>query len=207
MGITQFLAEYITGIIQTLGYGGVFFFMVLESMVFPVPSEAVMPFAGFLVSSGDFTFLGVIFWSTLGSLGGSLLSYYIGMYAGRPFFEKYGRYFLVSREDMEKTETFFATRGEIAVFIGRFIPVVRHLISIPAGLGKMRLIPFCIYTVAGAGLWNAFLMVVGFFLREQWSQIIRYGEVLDAGMAILFVALVLYVARTHMRRAARNQEP
>ena len=200
MGITQFLAEYITGIIQTLGYGGVFFFMVLESMVFPVPSEAVMPFAGFLVASGDFTFLGVIFWSTLGSLGGSLLSYYIGMYAGRPFFEKYGRYLLVSREDMEKTETFFAARGEIAVFIGRFIPVVRHLISIPAGLGKMRLIPFCIYTVAGAGLWNAFLMIVGFYLRDKWAEITRYGEALDLLTAALLVALVFYGIKRHLKR-------
>ena len=162
MGITQWIANTAVAFISATSYPGIFLLMVLESMVFPVPSEAVMPFAGFLIVDGQFTFTGVIIASTLGSIVGSLLSYAMGFYGGKPFIKRFGKYLLLDVHDLEITEKFFAKRGELTIFIARFVPVIRHLISIPAGLGKMRLGKFIIYTTLGAGLWNSFLAFEGF---------------------------------------------
>ncbi|MEM4270940.1 MAG: DedA family protein, partial [Candidatus Pacearchaeota archaeon] len=105
--------------------------MALESMIFPLPSELVMPFAGFLIAEGRFTWQGVVLFSTLGSIVGSLLSYYIGMYGGKPFLNRYVKYFFIRKKELEWTEKFFKRRGSLTIFISRFIPVVRHMISIP----------------------------------------------------------------------------
>jgi membrane protein DedA with SNARE-associated domain len=206
MGITEFLVEHFTAWIGTGGYLGVAILMTLESMVAPVPSEAVMPFAGFLVYEGKFGFPGVIFFSTLGSIIGSLISYYAGAWGGRPFVKRYGRYLLLDMHHLELTERFFARYGDKTIFISRFIPVVRHLISIPAGVGRMNLLKFSIYTVIGAAIWNTFLTVVGYYLKDNWLTVRKYGEVADivvialALLAIAFLALQ-YIKR---RRAIRN---
>ena len=134
-------------IISFLGYGGVFFLMILESMVFPIPSELIMPFAGFLIARGEMNFPLVIIFSTLGSLVGSLISYYIGKYGGNKVVLRFGKYMFLDETDLMKTEKWFSEKGEKTVFISRFIPVVRHLISIPAGIGKMDLKKFCFYTI------------------------------------------------------------
>jgi membrane protein DedA with SNARE-associated domain len=201
MGITEFLATYITAFIEETGYPSVFVFMVMESMVLPVPSEAVMPFAGFLIFEAKFSFFGVIAASTLGSIVGSLISYCIGLYGGKPAIKRYGRYLLLDHRDLQVTERFFARRGELAIFISRFIPVIRHLISIPAGIGRMNVVTFSAYTVVGAGLWNAFLAVVGFHLRQHWELVMRYSRVVDiVVLLILIVLLALFVYRHLMRR-------
>lgn len=201
MGITQFLATYITAFIDKTGYASVFVLMVMESMVFPVPSEAVMPFAGFLVAAERFSFAGVIAASTVGSIIGSLASYYLGLYGGKPAVDRYGKYMLLDRRDLEITERFFAKRGEITVFISRFIPVVRHLISIPAGIGRMNVVKFSIYTVVGAGMWNSFLAVVGYYLRQRWELVMKYSHIVDIAVLIILVALFgLFVYRHLLRR-------
>ena len=191
MGITEFLVPIITAFIQSIGYAGIFILMMLESMVAPVPSEAVMPFAGMLISNGEFTFAGVIFFSTLGSIVGSLISYYIGYYGGRPLVEKFGKYLLLDKHHLDITEKYFRKKGDITILICRFIPVVRHLISIPAGMGKMNLIKFSIYTIIGAGMWNAFLTYVGIKLGENWNEVLKYSTVIDivivAGLFIVSV--------------------
>ena len=138
MGLTEFLVKYIVAFIESTGYISVFILMMLESMVAPVPSEAVMPFAGFLVESGQFTFLGVVFFSTFGSIIGSLISYYIGYYGGRPIVEKFGKYLFLDKHHLDITEKYFQKKGDITILICRFVPIVRHLISIPAGMGKMN---------------------------------------------------------------------
>ncbi len=201
MGITELLVEYITALIAAGGYGMVFVLMALESMVAPVPSEAVMPFAGFLVEEGLFSFTGIIVVSTVGSIFGSVISYYMGKWGGRPFIRRFGKYLLLDLRHLDLTERFFSRYGDKAIFISRFVPVVRHLISIPAGAGRMNFMKFSIYTVAGAGLWNAFLTYVGFVLKENWSEVRKYSEVIDiivvAGL-VLAVGIFIY---QHIRRA------
>jgi membrane protein DedA with SNARE-associated domain len=200
VGITELLAVHVTRFIDATGYASVSVFMLMESMVFPVPSEAVMPFAGFLIAEGRFTFFGVIFFSTLGSIAGSLVSYYMGAWGGKPFVNRFGKYFLLNQEDLDFTQKFFNRFGDLTIFASRFIPVVRHLISIPAGIGKMPLVKFCAYTIVGAGLWNSFLAVVGFKLRQNWEAVMKYSHVVDiAVVAILAMLLILFVAR-HLRR-------
>jgi membrane protein DedA with SNARE-associated domain len=194
MGITEWIAATAVGIIGASGYPGVFFLMLLESMVFPVPSEAVMPFAGFLIVDGKFTWTGVILASTLGSIVGSLLSYAIGFYGGKPFIQKFGKYLLLNTHHLEISEKFFAKRGPITILISRFIPVVRHLISIPAGFGKMNLLTFSIYTIIGAGCWNAFLTWVGFELKNNWAEVMTYSHVIDlVVVGVLGIAALYYL--------------
>src|SRR5271157_1604454 len=178
MGITKFLVPIIISFIGSVGYTGVFVLMILESMIMPVPSEAVLPFAGMLVADGHFTLLGVIFFSTLGSIVGSLISYYIGDYGGRPLLDRYGKYLLLDHHHLDLTEKYFQKKGDITIFICRFIPVVRHLISIPAGMGKMNIWKFSIYTIIGAGLWNTFLTYVGIKLKSNWDEVLKYSSII-----------------------------
>lgn len=200
MGITEFLAQYITAFIDKTGYISVFVLMVMESMIFPVPSEAVMPFAGFLIAESKFTFSLVIAVSTLGSIVGSLLSYWIGLYGGQPFIERYGRFFLLDRDDLAATERFFKKYGDATIFISRFIPVVRHLISLPAGMGRMNLVRFSIYTIIGAGLWNAFLTACGFYLRKNWEVVMQYSRIVDIAVLVILVIGVAIFIKKHISR-------
>lgn len=186
--MTTFIVDYITALLATTGYSGLVLAMSLESMVFPLPSEAVMPFAGFLWSTGQMSVWLIVLWSTVGSLIGSMISYWIGLYGGRPFIARYGRYVLLNENHLKMTEDFFNKHGAKAIFIGRLIPVIRHLISIPAGLGKMNVWKFICYTVVGATLWNTFLTVVGYYLGANWTLIKQYGEYLD--LAVIFVIIV-----------------
>ncbi|MFH0779984.1 MAG: VTT domain-containing protein [Parcubacteria group bacterium] len=188
----EFLLNLFTNLIERAGYAGVAILMALESMVAPVPSEAVMPFAGFLWYQGHFNFWLIILFSTLGSIIGSLISYYIGYYAGRPIIVHFGKYLLLNEHHLDKTEKFFNRFGGKAVFISRFIPIVRHLISIPAGAGKMNIWKFSVYTVVGAGLWNAFLTWLGFYFGKEWSNVSRFGEWADRVMVVLIVLAVAW---------------
>ena len=190
--VFEIIFEFIINIISIFGYFGIFIFMVLESMVFPIPSEAVMPFAGFLVAQGKLNFYIVFLVTSLASLIGSLLSYYIGFFGGRGFLRKFGRYFLIEDNSLKWTEKFFKKYGEKTILIGRFIPVVRHLISIPAGIGKMNLFKFSIYTIIGASIWNIFLLYIGFWLNTKWQLIYEYSSKIDIIIIILIVLYVLY---------------
>jgi membrane protein DedA with SNARE-associated domain len=207
MGITEFLVEHFTEWIEAGGYLGVMMLMTLESMVAPVPSEAVMPFAGFLIFEGKFTFLGVIFFSTVGSIIGSLLSYYAGAYGGRPFIKRFGKFLLLDESHLGMTERFFNKHGDKTIFISRFIPVVRHLISIPAGVGKMNLVKFSVYTIVGAGIWNAFLTYIGYILRENWTIVRKYSEIVDIFVvALLIIGLVYLLYHLYgYRKSLRKQ--
>jgi len=204
MGITEFLAQYITAFIAKTGYASVFALMTMESMVFPIPSEAVMPFAGFLIAESKFTFALVILFSTAGSIVGSLLSYCIGRYGGKPFIDRFGKFLLLDRDDLTATEKFFGKYGEATIFICRFIPVVRHLISIPAGTGRMNLVKFSIYTIVGAGMWNAFLAVCGFYLRKNWETVMHYSRYVDIAVLVLLALGAVYFIRKHLQRRARH---
>ncbi len=201
MGLTESLVNFIVNFIGSTGYISVVILMALESMVAPVPSEAVMPFAGFLIVDGRFNFPWVIFFSTLGSIIGSLISYYVGAYGGRPIVEKFGRYLLLDKHHLDLAEKYFNKRGDITILICRFIPVVRHLISIPAGMGKMNLLKFIVYTIVGAAIWNTFLAYVGFVLKTNWSEVMKYSHISDiVVLAAIIVAVSYYVYRFYKNK-------
>lgn len=193
MHITEFLINFCTEFIAKTGYAGITVLMAGESMILPIPSEAVMPFAGFLIFQGQLNLITAIIWSTVGSVIGSLLSYYIGKYGGKPFVKKYGKYLLLNEHHLDQTTKFFERYGDKTIFFSRFIPIVRHLISMPAGAGKMNLTKFTIYTLLGAGLWNAFLTYLGFVLGSKWTLIRKYSEVLDIILVLAVVAFAIYL--------------
>jgi membrane protein DedA with SNARE-associated domain len=200
MGITELIAGYVTTFMDQWGYITVFVAMVLESMVFPIPSEAVMPFAGFLIAEGKFSWAGVIAISTAASITGSLSSYALGLWGGTPIIKKFGRFLLIDEEELAFTQGFFKKYGGITVFVSRFIPVVRHLISIPAGLGRMNIASFVILTAVGAGLWNAFLTVCGFYLRRNWRLIMEHSHLVDILVVVLLAGLVVLYLVRHLRK-------
>jgi Uncharacterized membrane-associated protein len=204
--LTEVISQFAIHVLETTGLAGAALLMALESMIAPVPSEAVMPFVGFLVADGKWSVLEAVLATSLGSLSGSLVSYLMGYYGGRPFVLKVGKYLLLDKHDLELTERFFhRTGGFWTLFICRFIPVVRHLVSIPAGIGKMRFWPFIIATTAGATLWNGFLLTCGFKLRENWEMVQTYRHHFD-GLIIgmLAVSIVWYVWYKLKRKRARH---
>lgn len=204
MSLTAELVEFAVAVIDRLGYAGVFVLMALESMVAPVPSEGVMPFAGFLVARGEMDLWIVTVVATAGSVLGSWFSYEMGRHLGRPFVDRWGKYLLVTHRELDWTDRFFRRWGASAIFVGRFIPVVRHLISIPAGVAQMRLAPFFAATLVGAFFWNLFLAWIGVQLGERWEDVGSWLEPVDyAIVAGLILAVVLYVT-LHVRRIRRE---
>ena len=199
--MVEHLAQYFIETINYAGYLGAGFLMALESMVAPVPSELVMPFVGYLVADGKFGLVASVLATSLGSIIGSLASYYMGYYGGRPVVLKVGRYLLLNQEHLDWTEGWFARHGSWTIFASRFIPVVRHLISIPAGLGKMRLLPFCVYTLVGATIWNCFLLWCGIKLKENWTLVQKYSHQVDIVMAVILGAALAWFVLAHVRRA------
>ncbi|HTY26203.1 MAG TPA: DedA family protein [Desulfomonilaceae bacterium] len=195
------LVIYFTYIIEQGGYLGAAVLMALESMVVPVSSEMVMPFVGFLVVEGKFSSIGAILATSVGSIIGSLISYGLGYFGGRPIVLKVGRYLLLNRDHLEWTERWFARHGSWTILVSRFIPVVRHLISIPAGMGRMRLLPFCVYTLIGATIWNSFLLWCGYKLRQNWQLVERYTHELDIAAAFGLVVFVTWFIVIHIRRS------
>lgn len=203
--MTEYIVNFATSLISSLGYGGIAFLMALESMIAPVPSEAVMPFAGFLIYEKKFGWIAVTFFSTLGSITGSTLSYLMGFYGGKPFVKKFGKYFLLNLHHLEMTERFFSKYGDRTIFISRFIPVVRHLISIPAGIGRMNYIRFSIYTILGAGIWNTFLAYLGFLLKSQWWIVRKYSELIDIFVIlVILIGIAVLIHRYVVLRNRRN---
>jgi membrane protein DedA with SNARE-associated domain len=199
LGFFETLFFFFVDVIAAGGYWGVFILMGLESMVAPVPSEAVMPFAGYLVAIGKFNMITVIISSGMGSITGSLISYFIGLKGGKPLVLRFGKYLLLDLNHLDATERFFSRYGEKAIFICRFIPVVRHFISIPAGVGKMDLAKFCIYTIVGATIWNAILAFVGLWLGEKWGIVHHYSRYLDLLVVVLAALGIIYLIRRRKR--------
>ncbi len=187
--LTEQITNFAIRCLDTFGYAGAGFLMALESMIAPVPSEAVMPFVGFQVADGKWNLTLAILVTSLGSIIGSMISYWIGYYGGKPLVLKVGKYLLLDRHDLELTEKFFHRRGgTLTLFLSRFIPVIRHLISIPAGIGKMPLVSFFSATLIGATLWNSFLLFCGMKLRAHWTDVQKYSHQADivvvAGLAL-----------------------
>ncbi len=162
--------------IGTMGYPGIFLLMAMESSVIPIPSELVMPPAGYLAQQGNMNVWIAILWGTFGSLVGAYANYFAAHYLGRPLLLKYGKYVWITEEKFAKVETFFQRHGEISTFIGRLLPVIRHLISLPAGLAGMNHLKFSLYTLLGAGLWVSILTWIGYFIGSNQELIMKYSH-------------------------------
>jgi membrane protein DedA with SNARE-associated domain len=183
------IINFIVETISSLGYLGIFILMFLESTVIPVPSEVVMIPAGYLAYKGEMNIYIVILLGALGSLGGALFNYYFALKFGKRFLMKYGKYFFVSHETIEKTETFFKNHGHISTFSGRLIPGLRHYISLPAGLARMNLFVFCLYTTLGATLWVVILTLLGYYLGDNEALVKEYLRYLIVGVLISLAIL------------------
>ena len=192
------VAEWVINVIETLGYLGLTVLVALENIFPPIPSELILPLAGFLTGQNRLSFPLVLVATTLGSLLGALLLYGIGMAAGqrgiRRLFERYGHWALLTSEDLTRAETWFDRYGPVAVFIGRLVPVMRSLVSIPAGYRRMPLGQFLLLTGFGSALWNGALVSLGWALGENWRQIEEYVAWLQylviAAVAVLVLRFV-----------------
>jgi membrane protein DedA with SNARE-associated domain len=168
--LIEFLSGIIVATISLLGYSGVALLMAIESACIPLPSEIIMPFSGYLVSTGQMNLWLVALAGAVGCVLGSLVAYWVGMYGGRPLIEKYGRYLLVSKRDLDMADRWFAKRGELIVFVSRMLPAIRTFIAFPAGVARMDLKRFIVYTFAGSFPWCLGLAYVGQKLGEKWNK-------------------------------------
>ena len=183
------IVKFIVETVGSLGYIGIFIMMFLESTVFPIPSEVVMIPAGYLAHKGEMNIYIVIILGALGSLCGALFNYYFALKFGRTFLMKYGKYFFVSHESIEKTEKFFKNHGHISTFSGRLIPGLRHYISLPAGLARMNLFVFCLYTTLGATIWVIILTILGYYIGDNEELVKEYLRYLIIGLLVFLVLL------------------
>ncbi|MCA9674648.1 MAG: DedA family protein [Kofleriaceae bacterium] len=198
------IAHHLQDLIRDLGYTGLFVLIVLESTAVPVPSLLVMPFAGFLASQGHFSLPAILAVNAAGALVGSGLSYWFGAAGGKPLLLRYGKYILVRPEDIQKTHDFFEKYGARTIFVARFLPVLRHIISIPAGIARMRLPTFFGLTLAGASIWGGGLMVLGYELGANWEHVVMTWKKVDVFVgAMTVLLLVVFAVRFVRKRRSR----
>ncbi len=205
--ILAVVVGFIVAVISATGYVGIALLMAIESACIPLPSEAIMPFAGYLVSTGRFQLIWV---ATAGAIGcnlGSIVAYWIGAWAGRPFVERFGRYVLVDVRDLDRATQFFEKYGSITVLIGRLLPVVRTFIALPAGIARMSQVRFHLYTFIGSWPWCFVLAYVGMRLGQQWDTNPAFKEVFHrfhlAVEVVLLIGIVWFLW-THIRSRSRR---
>jgi membrane protein DedA with SNARE-associated domain len=208
--ILAVLAHFIIAVISTSGYLGIALLMAIESACVPLPSEIIMPFSGYLVYSGRFQLLWV---ATAGAIGcnlGSALAYWVGAYGGRPLVERFGKYILLSRHDLDNATRFFLKYGSITVFVARLLPVVRTFIALPAGIARMPQLRFHIYTFLGSWPWCFALAYVGMRLGRSWETDPRFKEVFHRfhlGVEALLLAAIVWFVWSHWKQRAALAGP
>jgi membrane protein DedA with SNARE-associated domain len=200
------LIQWLVNTIGAMGYTGIFLLMAMESSVFPIPSEVVMPPAGYLVHEGKMNMALVILSGTLGSLAGAYANYFVARWLGRPLVIKYGRYVWITEEHFNRVESFFLRHGEISTFIGRLLPVIRHLISIPAGIARMNHLRFTLYTTVGAALWVSILSWIGYFIGQNRELIVEYSHEAVVGVVVFSIILVAIYSHLHKRKSRKAEE-
>lgn len=192
MGLVKSITDLIIEGISTMGYMGIMLLTALEVVIFPIPSEIILPFSGYLAYLGRFSLYGVVLAGTIGSLLGSLAVYYLGLIGGRKLIIRYGKYFMISEKNIKMAEEWFEKYGEISVLISRLVPMVRTLISFPAGIGKMNLKKFVLYTAIGSSLWCYLLAYLGYLLGSNWTLINVFFKKLDIIVLIALIILTIY---------------
>ena len=193
----QLIGGLIVSVISSTGYAGVVALMAIESACIPLPSEVIMPFSGYLVLTGRFKLLWVAIAGALGCNVGSAIAYYVGALGGRPLAERYGRYLLVSRLDLDRADRWFARYGDGTVFFARLLPVIRTFIALPAGIARMNFLRFNIYTFAGSLPWCLVLAYAGVRLGARWEILRDYFHRFDALIGVLLLAALVWFVYTH----------
>ena len=201
--IITLLAGFIIGTISRLGYGGIVLLMAIESACIPLPSEIIMPFSGYLVSTGEMNLWLVGLAGAVGCVLGSLVAYYAGAWGGRPLVEKYGKYVLISHHDLNLADRWFQRHGDITIFVGRLLPVIRTFIAFPAGIARMDLWRFNLYTFVGSYIWSLGLAWIGMKLGEHWNTLGVYFHRFDAAIGVILLAGVVWYVRRHLRHLRR----
>jgi membrane protein DedA with SNARE-associated domain len=188
----EFFSGYITNFIASVGYVGIFLLMTIESACTPLPSEIVMPFGGFAAQRGDLNFILVVLAGTFGCLAGSLISYGVGYYGGRPLLQKYGRIVMIKKHDIDLADRWFNKYGNKAVFVARLLPIVRAFISLPAGIARMDIKKFAVYSFLGSLPWCFVLAYVGVILGNNWDLLENYWIYFDVATVLGIVAVIAY---------------
>jgi len=197
--IIAVLATWIMGVISNMGYGGIVLLMAIESACIPLPSEIIMPFAGFLVFKGEMVLWTVALAGALGCVVGSIPAYYLGMYGGRPLVEKYGKWVLISHKDLKWADHAFEKHGEIIIFIGRLLPAVRTFIAFPAGIARMHMGKFIAYTFVGSLIWCYLLALAGVKAGENWESLKVYFHQFHYFIAGAGLIFVIWYLRRHFK--------
>jgi membrane protein DedA with SNARE-associated domain len=203
--VFEAFSDWVQGIVRAGGYPVVFLLITLESTLVPIPSELVMPFAGYMAWKGEFSLPVILVINSVGAVVGSGICYWIGVVGGKPFLVNYGKYFLVRRHEIERTEAFFARHGKKTILIGRFLPVIRHIISVPAGIARMPLPGFFLQTFLGSTIWGGTLILLGYYVGANWealaSRLKRVDHVIGAILVLALVALgIRFVVRRRRER-------
>jgi membrane protein DedA with SNARE-associated domain len=198
------ITSWAVDVVETFGYVGIFLMVTLENLVPPIPSEIILPLAGFLVGQDGLSFLLVLASATLGSVVGALILYALGRWLGedrmRGLARRYGKYLLLNESDLDQPIQWFASHGQKAVLGGRLVPGVRSLISVPAGIVEMPIARFVVLTALGSGIWNAGLIGAGWLLGRQWHQVEQYTSYLEyAVIAAVLCAVIWFVWRRRDR--------
>ena len=200
------IAHHIQLFVQHVGYPGLFVLIMLESTLVPIPSELIMPFAGFLAAQGTFSLPIVILVNSTAALLGSGICYWIGAAGGKPLILRYGKYAMIRAKDIERTERYFARHGKATIFVARFLPVVRHIISVPAGIARMRLGPFFTQTFLGSTIWGTTLIMIGYELGARWDTVAeklkRVDSMVGAAIVLACVAAAVWFVVRRRREAA-----
>ncbi|HEX5458315.1 MAG TPA: DedA family protein [Candidatus Nitrosotalea sp.] len=195
LDIISNLANFVIQAISNTGYLGIFFLMVAESALIPIPSEIIMPFSGYLVSTGKLNPIVTILAGSVGNLVGSLVAYVIGVKLGREFIVRYGKYVFLKKSHLEWTESYFKKYGDSSTFVSRLLPAIRTYISLPAGVARMNLKKFAIYTFAGSLIWSAMLTYVGITLGDQWTRIRHYSDYIDGAVIVGIIIIIIIIAK------------
>ncbi|HEW63618.1 MAG: alkaline phosphatase [Fervidicoccus fontis] len=205
--ILQLVTNYSVTIISKIGYLGIFFLMTLESALIPIPSEVVMTFSGFLVGSNVLNVYFVLISGTMGNLLGSIILYLVGEKIGLEFLKYYGKYFLIDDSDLDRANRLFMNHGSKIILIGRMLPAIRTVISLPAGLAKMNFKKFSIYTLIGSISWNLMLIYIGIILKDNWEIILGYSKILDYAMIIVLLLLIFlyYYYKSTGKKGGKNE--
>jgi membrane protein DedA with SNARE-associated domain len=201
VAMLEWIEHLITDSLGRYGYQAVFVLMVLESALIPIPSEVTMVFGGFLASRGELSFFWVGLLGTLANVVGSWIAYWIGLRGGRPLVERWGRYVFLRPHELDRAEAWFERHGEMAVFVGRLLPVVRTFISLPAGVARMPFGRFTLFTFLGCLPWTFALTWAGLVLGDNWETVLRYGEPISVAIAVAGVALIAWWLIRRRRRA------
>jgi len=205
--ILEFLARFIIAVISQSGYLGIVLLMGIESACIPLPSEVIMPFSGYLVHAGRFSLIGVAVAGAVGCNLGSFIAYSVGASGGRPLAERYGRYVLVTRHDLEMADRWFARYGDWTVFFSRLLPVVRTFIALPAGIARMNFLRFNVYTFLGSLPWCWALAYAGMKLGDRWTTLRTYFHRFDAVVGVLLVIGAVWFLRNRWINRLRTEQP